>query len=450
MLDGEVVAFGPDSRPDFALLAHRMHVADPATARLLARASPVRYLVFDVLWLDGESTTAASYDQRRALLESLPGVTVPESFRGAGADGSAVLTAATAAGLEGVVAKRRSAPYQAGRRSPDWVKVKNTRRQSVVVGGWEPGLGKRANRIGALLVGVADRADRAVGGQAAPFRYAGQVGTGFSDVALGLLAELLAPLVRGSPPFPDVPPEYARDAVWVEPTLVAEVDVQRMDAGRTAAAPVVQGPARRRLPDPDHPRGRALAGHELGEDVYHVGRGRHRRDVDRQCPSGLGVAGLRQQGPALGQHGVDAAGDRVRHQQPADPRTRQRERVDKLVGALRQRELRHAGSERAHHRTGPAVVDQQVDRPEHQVQRLPSDPDHPGGRSPSRSANDGSTPTTTSAPSSGSRAAIWPSTATKSRYRMCGTTLPNVRKIRGASRRASAQSGSTPGPLYAT
>jgi bifunctional non-homologous end joining protein LigD len=239
VLDGEVVAFGPDGRPDFALLAHRMHVTDPAVARLLARATPVRYLAFDLLHLDGRPTLEATYDDRRDLLEALPGLTVPESFRGAGVEGAAVFTAATAAGLEGVVAKRRSSPYQPGRRSPDWVKVKNTRRQSVVVGGWEPGLGKRADRIGALLVGVALPAAAAGlsgGGDAGPpggdsgdaatvrFRYAGQVGTGFSDATLDLLAELLAPLRRERPPFPDVPPEYARNAVWVEPLLVAEVE----------------------------------------------------------------------------------------------------------------------------------------------------------------------------------------------------------------------------------
>jgi bifunctional non-homologous end joining protein LigD len=221
VLDGEVVAFGPDGRPDFASLAHRMHVADPALARLLARASPVRYLVFDLLWLDGESTLAASYDERRALLETLPGLSVPESFRGAGTDGAAVLAAATDAGLEGVVAKRRASAYQPGRRSSDWVKVKNTRRQSVVVGGWEPGRGNRANRVGALLVGVAEPEPT---GAAPRYRYAGQVGTGFDDTTLGLLSELLKPLRRASPPFPDVPAEYARRAVWVEPTLVADVE----------------------------------------------------------------------------------------------------------------------------------------------------------------------------------------------------------------------------------
>jgi bifunctional non-homologous end joining protein LigD len=125
------------------------------------------------------------------------------------------MRASSQAGLEGVVAKRRSATYQPGRRSADWVKVKHTRRQTVVIGGWEPGAGARRDRIGALLVGVATPAG---------FRYAGQVGTGYTDTMLDRLAELLAPLRRDDPPFPDVPRGYARDAVWVSPELVADVE----------------------------------------------------------------------------------------------------------------------------------------------------------------------------------------------------------------------------------
>jgi bifunctional non-homologous end joining protein LigD len=242
VLDGEVVAFGADGRPDFELLIHRMHVTDPAAARRLARTTPVRYMAFDLLYLDGRPAVELCYDERRALLEALPGLTVPESFHG---DGRAVLAASLAAGLEGVVAKRRGSTYLPGRRSPDWVKVKNSRRQAVVIGGWEPGEGRRAHRIGALLVGVATGGPAAPGAsdepgapdapgsppeQGAPaeqggaFAYAGQVGTGFTEATLDRLAALLAPLRRDTPPFPDVPAEYARDAVWVEPVLVAEVE----------------------------------------------------------------------------------------------------------------------------------------------------------------------------------------------------------------------------------
>lgn len=221
VLDGEIVAFGPDGTPDFGLLSHRIHLANPDTARRAAAVTPVRYLVFDLLFLDGQSTIGLSYGQRRGLLAGLAGLAglaadgaldVSAEFTGAGPD---ILAASAAAGLEGVVAKRRGSTYQPGRRSGDWVKVKNVRRQSVLIGGWEPGTGRRSDRIGALLVGVATPRGP---------RYAGQVGTGFTEDTLDRLAARLAPLRRGECPFSDVPPEIARTARWVAPELIAEVD----------------------------------------------------------------------------------------------------------------------------------------------------------------------------------------------------------------------------------
>ncbi|WP_307874882.1 DNA polymerase ligase N-terminal domain-containing protein [Frankia nepalensis] len=235
VLDGEIVAFGAHGTPDFSRLAHRIHVEDAAAARRLARRIPVSYLVFDLLFLDGHRTTELSYDQRRELLSGLPGLTLSEELPG---DGPTVLRASVDAGLEGIVAKRRSSPYLPGRRTTDWVKAKNIRAQTVVIGGWEPGAGKRANRIGSLLVGVADSgADTGTGtasdadpgrraGEPA-LRYAGHVGTGFSDATLDLLARLLTPLRADTSPFSDVPAARARRAVWVRPVLVAEVTYTR-------------------------------------------------------------------------------------------------------------------------------------------------------------------------------------------------------------------------------
>ena len=217
VLDGEIVAFDAAGRPDFSLLAHRIHVADAAAARRVARRIPVTYLVFDVLFLDGHTTTGLSFDDRRTLLAQFPELKLSETLPG---DGPEVLRASVAAGLEGVVAKRRSSPYQPGRRAADWVKAKNVRTQTVVIGGWEPGAGRRAGRIGSLLVGVADD----VGDRGIAFRYAGHVGTGFTDADLDLLAGLLEPLRQDAPPFPDAPPERVRQAVWVRPELVAEVE----------------------------------------------------------------------------------------------------------------------------------------------------------------------------------------------------------------------------------
>ncbi|WP_256788450.1 non-homologous end-joining DNA ligase [Frankia sp. AvcI1] len=232
ILDGEIVAFGPAGTPDFELLSHRVHIATPAIARRAAATIPVRYLVFDLLFLDGHSLLAWPYSGRRALLADLADrgrLRISEELVGTGDE---VVAASAAAGLEGVVAKRRSSPYQPGRRSVDWVKVRHVRRQSVLVGGWEPGTGRRADRIGALLVGVATPAGP---------RYAGQVGTGFSEATLDRLAALLAPLRRSDPPLRDVPAEVARGAVWVDPELIAEVEFTSWTTDGRLRHPSFQG-----------------------------------------------------------------------------------------------------------------------------------------------------------------------------------------------------------------
>ena len=215
LLDGEVVAFNAEGRTDFGLLQNRMHVGKPGAA--LQRSTPVQLLLFDVLHLDGQSLMDKAYDERREALESLglqsDAWSVPPAFRGGGKD---LLEATRAQGLEGIVAKRRDARYQPGRRSDSWTKVKHIRRTSAVVAGWKPGEGGRAGRIGSLLLGVQGPDG---------LEYAGHVGTGFTAATLAMLGERLKPLrIDRSPFVTDVPRMYAKDAVWVEPQLVAEID----------------------------------------------------------------------------------------------------------------------------------------------------------------------------------------------------------------------------------
>jgi bifunctional non-homologous end joining protein LigD len=216
VLDGEIVAFDQQGRPSFEALQPRMHQRDPLKIRQLLGTTPVTYLLFDVLHVDAATTIALPYTERRSRLEDLvhtgPHWAVPPYYTGCGEH---ALADSRRLGLEGVVAKRLTSPYRPGRRSPDWVKVKNFRTQEVVVGGWRPGEGRRANTIGSLLVGVNDDSGR--------LRYAGSVGTGFTDEALRRLAERLAPLRRDTPPFEGITREEAKGCHWVEPVLVGEV-----------------------------------------------------------------------------------------------------------------------------------------------------------------------------------------------------------------------------------
>jgi bifunctional non-homologous end joining protein LigD len=234
LIDGEIVAFS-DGRPDFEALQPRMHVSSAVQAARLAQLTPVTYLAFDVLQLDGRSLTGLPYSERHALLNSFfpngSNWLSPPNFPGEDLDD--VLTASAANGLEGVVAKRLDSRYEPGARTGSWLKVKHQLRQEVVVAGWKPGKGNRTGLIGSLLVGV--QGERGL-------VYCGHVGTGFSDATLRMLTRKLEPLRRKDSPFAEpVPAEDARNSVWVEPRLVAEVAFDRWTREGRLRAPVYHG-----------------------------------------------------------------------------------------------------------------------------------------------------------------------------------------------------------------
>jgi bifunctional non-homologous end joining protein LigD len=219
-LDGEVVAFDDEGRPNFGQLQHRMHVGVVAEARRRAAEVPVGFVVFDLLRLGGQDTTGLPWRDRRTLLEQIAD-DLPAGVDLAGVydDGPSLLAATRERGLEGLVAKRTGSTYVPGSRTRSWIKVKVRRRQELVVGGWAPGEGRRANGLGAILVGYHDAPG------APELRYAGRVGSGFTDAGLDRMASLLAPLAVDECPFTPRPPAlHTRGARWVEPQVVVEVE----------------------------------------------------------------------------------------------------------------------------------------------------------------------------------------------------------------------------------
>ena len=232
VLDGEIVAFDDEGRPSFQQLQSRLNVGSPVAVRELAQRVPVCYVVFDVVWLDGDDLTKLTYEERRRRLEELalngPAWQTPAYHPG---DGEALLEATRERGLEGVMAKRLDSTYLPGRRSPAWVKVKNVRGQELVVGGWCPGEGRRENRIGSLMLGHYD-GDR--------LRYAGNVGTGFTEKELDRLATVLEPLRRSTSPF-DPPPGIRKRCVFVEPKVVVEVAFNEWTRDGTLRQPSYKG-----------------------------------------------------------------------------------------------------------------------------------------------------------------------------------------------------------------
>jgi bifunctional non-homologous end joining protein LigD len=235
VLDGELVAFEAEGRPSFQRLQTRMHVASESEVRRRMRDVPVTYVIFDILYLDGVSMLDSPYEERRAALEdlALDGASwqTPAYHRG---DGAELLAASKAQRLEGIIAKRLGSGYVPGRRTRDWLKVKNVRGQEVVIGGWLPGKGRREGEIGALLVGYYER-----DGKKRRLRYAGKVGTGFDASDLRMLAERLEPLERDDSPFEGRQPEQG--SIFVEPKLVAEVDFSEWTNAGTLRHPSYKG-----------------------------------------------------------------------------------------------------------------------------------------------------------------------------------------------------------------
>jgi len=221
VLDGELVAFDDQDRPSFERLQQRIHQTADAIVRRRMKTHPVTYLIFDLLYLDGRDLKDEPYTVRRELLEGLglegeswqtPGYSVGHAKE--------LLAAAAERQLEGIVLKRLDSRYAPGKRTGSWLKVKNLGRQEFVIGGWLPGEGRRRNTIGALLLGYHDPE-----GDGGELRYAGKVGTGFSERDLKELLARLRPLERDSNPFGRKGPKGAH---YVEPVLVAEVEYREL------------------------------------------------------------------------------------------------------------------------------------------------------------------------------------------------------------------------------
>ncbi|WP_051965691.1 non-homologous end-joining DNA ligase [Kitasatospora mediocidica] len=244
-LDGEIVCFDRAGRPSFALLQQRLHLVHAEAVERAARAAPATYLPFDITHLDAP-LLQLPYVERRSVLSALAiggtGVRVPPHWV---ESGPAALAFTREQHLEGVIAKRMASPYTPGRRSLDWVKVKNLRTVDIVVGGWIAAGTADGAAVKAVLCGV-----RAAGG----LRYAGKVGSGFAMAERRALAVLLRRLECDASPFGTPVTGLAAGEVphWTRPTLTAEVEyLHWTDAGRLRH-PVWRG---LRGPRQDLPRG---------------------------------------------------------------------------------------------------------------------------------------------------------------------------------------------------
>jgi bifunctional non-homologous end joining protein LigD len=230
VLDGEVVALDEAGRPTFKALQARLEEIRRHRLKSVAMKYPLIYYVFDLLYLDGQDLRGVPLERRKELLcDALATDQAVRVVEHVEAEGELAYQAVIGLGLEGIVAKSRRSLYESGRRSAQWLKVKASQGDEMVVGGFTQGNGARADTIGALLVGQYDDQRR--------LRWLGHVGTGFDDRAAADLRRRLDALRTEDCPFatpvvPNAPP------VWARPELVVEVTYQGHGADGLLRFPV--------------------------------------------------------------------------------------------------------------------------------------------------------------------------------------------------------------------
>jgi bifunctional non-homologous end joining protein LigD len=230
VLDGEVCAIDDTGRASFSAMQQG--------------AGTLVYYVFDLLEQDGEPLVDLPLTERRRRLKKLLGRSHSVAFTDMFEDGDALLDAAAQQGLEGVMAKRPDSRYEQG-RSRQWLKVKVRPRQELVVAGYTKGQ-RRRERMGALVLAVHER-----GG----LRWAGNVGTGFTEDEIDDLLARLRPLERPDSPLvtaPRMPRVRKSDVRWVEPELVVEVEFVEWTHEGHLRFPTFLGVREDKLPEEVH------------------------------------------------------------------------------------------------------------------------------------------------------------------------------------------------------
>jgi bifunctional non-homologous end joining protein LigD len=233
ILDGEIVALDERGAPSFQRIQQRINLSRPSDVARADVEIPVFYYVFDLLYLDGYDLRGVALERRKKILESVlvpqPPVRLVAHFPELG---ERAYEEALKHGFEGVVAKRRDSLYECRKRSRLWLKLKSTRSDDFVIGGYTQGAGRRTDSFGALLVGQYDDRGQLI--------YAGHVGTGFDRRTLDQLLARLQPLQTDDCPFAERPPLNA-PATWIRPEVVAEIKFMQRTRDGILRAPVFVG-----------------------------------------------------------------------------------------------------------------------------------------------------------------------------------------------------------------
>jgi bifunctional non-homologous end joining protein LigD len=233
VLDGEIVALIDGNPARFQELQSRIQVKESHIIERLSISTPAALILFDILMDGGDVLLHAPWSERRARLVKRVGkyvstpLRITDSIEG---DGKKMLEKARREGWEGIIAKRIDSPYEPGRRSRNWLKLKIEFSEEFVVGGYTEPRNSREH-IGALLLGYFDK-DR--------FIYVGHTGGGFTRQGLEEMYRRLKPLERKTSPFEETAKTNEK-AHWVRPQVVVEVKFSEWTADRRLRQPIFLG-----------------------------------------------------------------------------------------------------------------------------------------------------------------------------------------------------------------
>ena len=213
IVDGEIIV-EKNGVPNFYLLQKREQTTDKFKISILSKILPVKYIMFDILYLDGEDMTLHPwYDRRQALEGIFKGnehAIITPYVRGYGRRSFEV---AVKKGFEGVMAKKIDSLYEMGKRSNNWLKIKRLETEDYIIIGYTKGEGERSNLFGALILG-AYKGNKIV--------YVSRVGTGFSQEEMEQMRKIFDKIKTKR--YVEIPPELkSKEIVWVKPELVCEV-----------------------------------------------------------------------------------------------------------------------------------------------------------------------------------------------------------------------------------
>lgn len=228
ILDGEVIALGSDGKPSFHEVMRRDGIRRPEKVSQAQKAVPITYMIFDVIFLDGEWIINRSLRERMSLLSEIIMPNEHVQLVPGNDNGQALYDVIQQHGMEGIVMKDLNSKYVIGGKEKQWQKKKYYRDTIAVVGG----VTLRDNIVNALLLGLYD--------QEGHLFYIGHAGTGrFTQSDWRALTERIAPLTQQNSPFANKP-SRVKGAVWLTPKITVKVQFAEWTEGFTLRQPSIQ------------------------------------------------------------------------------------------------------------------------------------------------------------------------------------------------------------------